>query len=117
MQQQRLFDKELDNQHEEPLLLAQLAAAQLRSLLLAEGGVDAAGLEAIVKWASQLARVGVHLWRAAECLASGGHSDRMLSRGMPAMQGRRVATQAHLAIVAWSHFREISCPSLRAFTS
>ena len=31
---QRLFDKELDNQHEEPLLLAQLAAAQLQSLLV-----------------------------------------------------------------------------------
>lgn len=30
----RLFDKELDNQHEEPLLLAQLAAEQLQRLLL-----------------------------------------------------------------------------------
>ena len=30
----RLFDKELDNQHAEPLLLAQLAAAQLQSLLV-----------------------------------------------------------------------------------
>ena len=36
----RLFDKELDNQHEEPLLLAQLAAAQLQGLLLESGGAQ-----------------------------------------------------------------------------
>ena len=56
-QQQRLFDKELDNQHEEPLLLAQLAAEQLRTLLLQDGADDAVSRRVVVEWAAGLAQV------------------------------------------------------------
>jgi len=54
--QQRLFDKELDNQHEEPVLLAQLAGEQLRTLLL-DMTDDAAGLGVVVEWAARLVQV------------------------------------------------------------
>ena len=56
----RLFDHELDNQHEEPLLLAQLAAVQLNLLMAAvppvsvpPGGAfggDAAGWAVLLPW-------------------------------------------------------------------
>ena len=59
-QQQRLFDKEADNKHEEPVLLAQLAAAQLRALLLGDSRDDAESLAPVVAWASKLAQVRRH---------------------------------------------------------
>ena len=57
-QQQRLFDKEADNQHEEPLLLAQLAAAQLRALLETASAANVDSLPPVVEWASKSAQVG-----------------------------------------------------------
>ena len=72
MQQQhnhRLFDKEADNQHEEPVLMAQLAASQLRALLLGASGANAEGLLPIVEWASRLAQVRRHGLRTSPCNA------------------------------------------------
>jgi hypothetical protein len=57
--QQRLFDKEADNQHEEPVLLAQLAASQLRALLETDSDAAPKSLAPVIAWASKLAQV----WR------------------------------------------------------
>ena len=46
---QKLFDKELDNHHEEALLLAQLAAAQLRQTL--QAGSESSLEQRVVTWA------------------------------------------------------------------
>jgi hypothetical protein len=54
----KLFDKEVDNHHEEALLLAQLAAWQLSRLLQQALGPAAAALKASVSdWYSQVLQV------------------------------------------------------------
>ena len=55
----RLFDVELDNQHEEPLLLAQMAAQQL--LQIGQPALlQAAGLQRIRSWATAVCQVVCH---------------------------------------------------------
>ncbi len=51
----RLFDKELDNQHEEALLLAQLAANQLRLALQSDTDHDFA--QRVIVWANAAEQV------------------------------------------------------------
>ena len=55
----RLFDVELDNQHEEPLLLAQLAAQQLLEL----SGVLKASPAALTRSSSAALLKAASLWR------------------------------------------------------
>ncbi len=51
----RLFDKELDNQHEEALLLAQLVAYQLRLALQSDADLDF--VHRVVVWANAAEQV------------------------------------------------------------
>jgi len=51
----RLFDKELDNQHEEALLLAQLVAHQLR--LAVQRNTDHNFVQRVVVWANAAEQV------------------------------------------------------------
>lgn len=54
----RLFDKELDNNHEEPILAAQLAAQQLRALARRlTGGPLAALRDAMLPWVTATLQV------------------------------------------------------------
>lgn len=54
----KLFDKEIDNHHEEPLLAAQLAAWQLRSLCASLQGPALAALKAaLVAWLPEVMQV------------------------------------------------------------
>ena len=60
----RLFDKELDNQHEEALLVAQLVAHQLRLALRADADHDLT--QRVVVWANAAEQVSKQvelLWR------------------------------------------------------
>lgn len=53
----RLFDKELDNQHEEGLLLSQLAACQLKQAVRRDMTTDFA--QRVAAWAGAAAEVGL----------------------------------------------------------
>lgn len=55
----RLFDKELDNQHEEGLLLSQLAACQLKQAVRRDMTTDFA--QRVAAWAAAAAEVGLFL--------------------------------------------------------
>ena len=55
----RLFDKELDNQHEEPLLLAQLVAHQLRLALQTDADHDLT--QRVVVWANAAEQVSTQV--------------------------------------------------------
>lgn len=52
----RLFDREPDNRHAEPLLLAQLSAAQIRTLCL-RGPLSTCLLQQLADWLSRIAQV------------------------------------------------------------
>lgn len=68
MPSKRLFEKEADNQHEDTLHLAQLAAKQVAQIL-ARGGnscIEAAG--EILSWAVGAAKVGLLLLCSSPCM-------------------------------------------------
>jgi hypothetical protein len=79
----RLFDKELDNNHEEPLLFAQLAAQQLRCIAgRARGAARAALAAAVLPWLAATLQV---LRLSSHCLSRRLPSHACMHACMPCL--------------------------------